>query len=705
VPKKGWITCSIVTIVFLCVGVFCLSMSLLGLVGAFSIFPTFSSSLPLLPGITHQPTPSLQIIRPSPEAVTPPISSPGTASPLATQGETAIPKTDPVPVYVVTDTIRTLKDTVIPINDPIEIAHRLLGLDNLSRSLAPVTSFLSVGAEQSFWVGNDNVSNTQVKATLQYVTEHAYFWIENGVRYRTQDLRQLAEAFENQIYPTDRAFFGSEWTPGVDGDQHIYILYASGLGEDNAGYFSSGDEYPRQINQFSNAHEIFLVNADNSPLSDSYTYGVLAHEFQHMIHWYQDRNEASWINEGFSELAVLLNGYYYGGFDALYTSQPDIQLNDWPDESKEDITPHYGASFLFISYFLDRFGEKATKALIANQDNDMNSVDSTLKQIGARDAVSGKPITADTLFLDWAVTNYLIDKQVADGRYTYRDYLGAPRAGATETVRSCLIENITRDVHQYGVDYIQFTCPGSYTMHFEGSIQTDLLPEDPHSGKYAFWSNKSDESDTTLTKSFDLSQTSGPITFSYWTWYDIEQGWDYVYLEASTDGENWQILNTPSGTSANPQGNNYGWGYTGNSGKGKTPIWIEETVDLSQYAGQNLALRFEYITDSNVTGEGFLLDDLSIPEIGYSTDFETGKNGWQAEGWARIENILPQNYVLALISVGKQTTVQDITLNPNISADIPFTIGDGVDNVVLVVSGVTRYTRQLAPYRYSVTTP
>ena len=44
-----------------------------------------------------------------------------------------------------------------------------------------------------------------------------------------RDLSDLADSFENQIYPTDRAFFGSEWTPGVDGDPHIYILYARGL--------------------------------------------------------------------------------------------------------------------------------------------------------------------------------------------------------------------------------------------------------------------------------------------------------------------------------------------------------------------------------------------------------------------------------------------------------------------------------------------
>jgi hypothetical protein len=424
-----------------------------------------------------------------------------------------------------------------------------------------------------------------------------------------------------------------------------------------------------------------------------------------MIHWNQDRNESNWIGEGFSELAVLLNNFYSGGFDALYTSNPDLQLNNWPDDSQEDSTPHYGASFLFLTYFLDRFGETAAKDLVANQDNDLNSVDSTLLHINANDPLTGKTITADDFFLDWVVTNYLMDRHVADGRYSYTSYRGAPRTEPTESFNTCPIANTTRDVHQYGVDYIRFTCPGSYTLHFEGSIQTPLLPQDPHSGNYAFWANKSDESDTTLTRAFDLTAASGPLSLSYWTWYDLENGWDYVYLEASTDGVNWQILNTPSGTSADPQGNSYGWGYTGFSGGGPSPVWIQETVDLSRFAEQNVTLRFEYITDANVTGEGFLLDDISISAIGYNTDFETDNAGWQAEGWARIQNVLPQYYGLALISVGVSTSVQTITLNPDITADIPLTIGNGVDDVVLVVSGTTRFTRQVAPYRFSVSQP
>jgi immune inhibitor A len=702
--KNGWIACIIVVMVLLCACFFCLAVSLIGVATYAHLSPTLSLNLPILPEKVGSPTPSPVVIRPTPQGLkSTPTSPSGLASPQI-EFATSAPESTSSPALVLTDTIHTLENAFIPINDPIDLAHRLLGFQDLSPTVAPPTSYFTVGAQQSFWVGNDNVKNFRVNATMQYVTDHAYFWIEDGVNYRSRDLSALANAFENHIYPTDRAFFGSEWTPGVDGDPHIYILYVRGLGQNIAGYFSSADEYPPSINRFSNGHEMFLINADNSPLDDEYTFGVLAHEFQHMIHWYQDRKESGWVSEGFSELAALLNNYYSGGFDALYTSNTDIQLNDWPDDSKADTTPHYGASFLFFTYFLDRFGESATKALVANQDNDLTSVDSTLRQINARDPLTGKPITADSFFLDWAVTNYLMDGHVGDGRYSYTSYQGTPPAGATENVNSCPIGNLTRHVHQYGVDYIRFNCKGSYTLHFKGS-HTYLLPQDPHSGRFAFWANKNDESDTTLTRTFNLTTYSGPISLSYWTWYDIENGWDYVYLEASTDGVNWQTLRTPSGTSDNPEGSNYGWGYTGSSGAGTFPIWIKETVDLTKFAGTNLTLRFEYVTDSNVTGEGFLLDDVSIPEIGYFTDFESDSAGWQAAGWARIQNVLPQSYGLALISVGNTTTVQDITLNPDITADIPFTIGDGVNNVVLVVSGTTRYTRQLATYRFSVSKP
>jgi hypothetical protein len=303
--------------------------------------------------------------------------------------------------------------------------------------------------------------------------------------------------------------------------------------------------------------------------------------------------------------------------------------------------------------------------------------------------------------LDWVDANYLNDPAVGDGRYAYHDYSNAPKTQDTETVKSCPTGDNTRQVHQYAADYIGILCQGDYTLHFEGSTQVGVITETAHSGSYAFWSNKGDSSDMTLTRPFDFTNVSGPLSFTYWTWYDLEKGWDYAYLEYSLDGKQWKIINTPSGTADDPVGNSYGWGYTGKSGGG--PQWIQENVDISQLAGKKVQLRFEYITDAAINGEGFLLDDVSIPEINYATDFEKDDGGWQGDGYVRIENVLPQTFGLTLITLGRTTTVQRISVSSAITADIPIHIGGDVREVVLVVSGLTRFTRQEATYRFIIT--
>ena len=204
----------------------------------------------------------------------------------------------------------------------------------------------------------------------------------------------------------------------------------------------------------------------------------------------------------------------------------------------------------------------------------------------------------------------------------------------------------------------------------------------------------------TLTRNFDFSEHSGPLTLSFWTWYDLEEDYDYLYLEASVDGEHWQILTTPSGTPEDPSGNSFGWGYNGLSGG--DGLWIEETVDLSQFSGQEVQLRFEYVTDAAVNGEGLLLDDISIPEVDYFTDFEEDSGGWQAAGFARIRNTLPQKYRLALIRKGDTTTVEYISVGADNLVEIPLDISGDVDEVILVVTGTTRYTRQKAAYRFEI---
>lgn len=633
-----------------------------------------------------QPTP--QVVRPAETQ-----ASPGPAPTL--------------PAYTINpdaaaETLLTLSQAQIPINDRADLALRLEGKRDIPATLEPPAAPFEVGARKSFWLSNsDNNENFQVQAVLRYATPHAYFWIQDGVDFNQRELRDLAETFEERIYPTNREFFGTEWTPGVDGDVHLYILYASGIGSGVAGYFSSNDSYHPQLEEFSNGHEMFVFNADTVALDESFTYGVLAHEFQHMIHWYRDRNEDLWLNEGMADLAMFLNGYDIGGHDYLYVSDPDLQLNDWPNDQNLT-TPHYGASFLFTNYFLSRFGDAATQALVNQDANGLESIDLVLAQLGIQDPLTGQAITADDVFADWVITSYLQDPQVGDGRFIYTDYPDAPAPEATEELRSCDSRVNTRQVSQYGVDYIRLRCRGDVTLHFEGSVQVGVLATNARSGDYAFWSNKGEESDMTLTRSFDFSQHSGPLTLTYWTWYDLETDFDYAYLLASTDGQTWEMLQPPSGTASDPTGANYGWGYNSVSGASSSgaPAWIEERVDLSRFAGQQVQLRFEYITDAAVNGEGLLVDDVAIPEIGYFSDFEQDDGGWESAGFVRIQNLLPQTYRLSLILKDGSTQVEYVPLSSDNSAQVKLDFSGDLDEAILIISGTTRYTRQPAPYRF-----
>jgi hypothetical protein len=594
---------------------------------------------------------------------------------------------------VSSDTLETLNLTLVPENDPYDLACRLKGVCDVPRTV-PGTTY-KVGDTEQFWItNNDTAKHRQITARLVYITPHSYFWAEEGARYNESDVKRLMDTFEEKIYPTDREFFGNENNPGIDGDPRIFVIYASGLGSGVAGYFNSSDSFHPLVKEYSNAHETYMLSTTQD-LADEFTYGVLAHEFVHMIQFASDRNDATWMTEGFADVGMFLNGYSVGGHDWAYTLDPDLQLNTWGD-SMEDNGPHYGQSFLYLAYFLDRFGEEATKALNTNPENDLSGVDDTLADLGIADPLTGEIVTADDVFMDWAAALYLNDERVGDGRYTYYNYPDVPRTSDTDTITTCPQPPREFKVSQYGIDYINISCAGDYTLRFSGSTGIRLLPTEVHSEKYAFWSNKGDESDMTLTREFDLTGVSGPVAISYWTWYDIEEDWDYFYVEASTDGQRWEILKTPSGTDYNPSGNSYGWGYTGASGG-----WIEETVDLSKFAGKNILIRFEYVTDAAVNGEGLLLDDVRVEAIGYRSDFETDDGGWLAEGFARVENVLPQTYRLSLILRGETTTVTEIKLDPDQSVEFPLSLRAG-DEAILIVTGTTRFTTLPASYRIEV---
>lgn len=628
----------------------------------------------------------------------------GWLEPFATE-ET--PPVEPTPSIVrdeppdaAQETLRLLEATEVPVRDLHELAVRLKGLPpDTPRAINPDGSpDYPIGTCRIFHASNvDTDEQFDLTACLRYKTDHVYMWVEKGVSVDEDALRAAAELFERKTYPTNRAFFGSEWTPGVDNDPHLSILHARNLGSSVAGYYSSADEFVSAVREDSNEMEMFYINIENVRVNSEFYNGVLAHEFQHMIHWYNDRNEETWLNEGFSELASFLNGHDAGGSEYMFAQRPDTQLNSWP-EGPGTAGPNYGAGYLFTTYFLDRFGPEATKELVAHDENGFAAVDAVLSDLG-----SG--LTHVDLFADWVIANLVDDPSIDEGQYGYREI--DPPSPTLNARFGPSDYPLSREatVYQYATDYIELESNSPLLFSFTGSTLVGLINTRAHSGQYLWWSNRGDDSDMTLTRAFDLSGVD-TATLRFWCWYDIEEDWDYAYVEVSTDGgQTWEILTTPSGTPSNPNGNSFGWAYTGRSGDGDEPEWIEEQVDLSPYAGREILLRFEYVTDDAVNRPGFALDDLSIPEIGYSSDFEADDGGWSARGFIRHANVLPQQWLVQLVLFGAQTTVQRLPLEADQTGQWEIPLGDGTRRAVIAISAFAPVTTEPASYSYTVQLP
>ena len=592
--------------------------------------------------------------------------------------------------------IRNLENTTVNEFDISDDETKFFGISDVPEYYLDPDAPYDVGDSQNFWIINtDTNENFEADFILRYETQNVYFWVEEGEYYDEDELAELTETFENEIYKNVSDFFGREIFPGIDQDPHIFIIFTSGLGANVGGLFSSIDSiHPFAIAK-SNGHETFYINSDNQDLGDEYTYGILAHEYQHMIQWNHDRNETSWLNEGFSELAVLLNGYDPGLFDYLFLLNPDMQLNTWPDD--ETNAAHYGASLLFVAYFYDHLGEEATKALAVHPDNGLESIDNLMIEMDFLDEDTGEIITADDIVLDWAVTNYLLDSDVGDGRYDYQLYRPNSSASFTLEIEDCALLDETQMVNQYGADYIKIRCEQDQTIIFTGNELVDLLPQKAYSGDYAFWSNQGDESLMSLVRKFDFTEHTGDINFTFKIWYDIEEDYDYLYLVSSIDGENWETVETPIGTDENSVGNNKGWGYNGLSSGEKE--WIKEIVDLSEFAGEEVYLGFVYLTDAGVTGEGALIDDVYIPEIDYFEDFEGKAEGWEADGFVLVSQQIPQTYELALIRFGSETSVENLELSEDNKVEFEVSANE---RVVVVIVGTTRFTHQPAVYNLGI---
>ena len=70
--------------------------------------------------------------------------------------------------------------------------------------------------------------------------------------------------------------------------------------------------------------------------------------------------------------------------------------------------------------------------------------------------------------------------------------------------------------------------------------------------------------------------------------------------------------------------------------------------DLTPYAGREVLVRFEYVTDDAVNARGLCLDDFAIDEIGWADDAESD-GGWEADGFARVNNLVPEEFLVQIV--------------------------------------------------------
>ncbi len=629
-------------------------------------------TIAILPTATPIP-PTVERETAPPTTDPPPAAAPTVAPTLAI----AVPEDVtqlPIPARAFAD-LEALYETDYPAQDYFETAVRL-GRQRLdARTVA--SQVYNLNDTQTF-----QTDAGEITAVLMAATDHLYFWVDDRLDYPQPALAAAAERLEKQYYPRLLSLFGQEWQPGVDNDPHFSILHLSGDGSaSELGFFSSADEYPRQIYSESNQQEVvYLIMGPLEQGEDLY-YGTMVHEVQHLIQWYMDPNETTWLSEGLSQLAEI-----YMGLDTAdtydYLQQPDIQLNRWNyDENVVDA--HYAGTYLYLVYLWEQLGEDAIRELARHPANGM---------AGVRAILGGyAPDRSLTQFTaDWAAANYL-DDPAAGPKYYYRN-LDFGRLNLEERLRDPDLDE-TKELAQFGVHYIDLDYRGDSVVTFAGDTVQNLIDAPPRSGQQMWFAPPLDESSLQLTAVFDLTNLDR-ATLKFSTWFDLEDDYDFAYLSISTDnGATWELL-TPDTASAGE----FGPGFNGRSDRfaNSQGGWLKESISLNSYVGRTAIIRFEVLTDSAVTGKGFALDDISIPELGYRSDVEAVADGWQADGFVQTGWQIPQQWAVQLIEENPNPTITSLPLNELNQGQWSLTVGKG--GIVLVITPLTPFTADPATY-------
>jgi hypothetical protein len=572
-----------------------------------------------------------------------------------------------------------LFEATYPYQDYFETAVRLGGSKLDSRTVVATPHVLN--DKRTF-----RTDDSLIRATLVAVTENVYFWAEEGLDVDRAALAVAADRLQNAYYPRIVDLFGQEWRPGVDNDPHFSVLHLVGsTSSDELGYFTKVDEFPQALYSESNEQEIIYLNMAQLELDSDFYYGTLLHELQHLIQWYVDPNETTWLNEGLSQLAELHAGYETADPYEFHL-RPEIRLNRW-DFDDATIDAHYGAAYLFSVYLWEQLGEPAVQELSRHPANGLASVRSVLQ--GFRPDGSLEQFVAD-----WVAANFL-DDPAAGPRFYYRN-LDVDRPSYEMRVDDLPLDTV-KTLNQFGTHYINLDLRGKISISFAGDTIAELINVAPPNGEKVWFVPGVDDADAQLTAEFDLTGLD-QATLKFSSWYELEEDYDFAYVAISSDnGDTWELLTPDHGTAGE-----FGPAFNGHSIEERDTDdgWVKESISLDDYVGRPVQLRFEVLTDYETdhlgTGRGFAVDDISIPELGYETDVEEGTGGWLASGFVQTGWQLPQQWAILFIEGGPQPRVTQLPLNQLNQGQWTIEVGKG--GGALAIVPLTPFIDDMATY-------
>ncbi len=378
---------------------------------------------------------------------------------------------------------------------------------------------------------------------------------------RTEDLltedqlKGLLVSFDDTIWETMTPTFG-EANPRGDEGSKVWILihnirdeayYSPAETAYVAGYFSSSEDSLANKNMM-HIDTYDWANRTGANAQRPFLYeGVFAHEYEHLLHFDQDPDEESWVDEGMADLAAFLCGYGEDNSHVVYylVYHPFTALTFFGGGLES-----YGASYLFQLYLWEKYGGTPfTEALFENPANGIEGVQSTLTARGI-----GKSF--DAIFDNWTVANYVDDPAPGAGNLYGYDKLNIGTADTWGYSIEYALQRYWYPTHRlkpplsfisssflgapqpYTAQYYSFNNQKSIKATLTGVKQAGTAA---HSGEKQWVSGQG----TWAWKSFsqDFAIPEGGASLGFWTFYDIEEDWDYGYVEVYDQTANkWTTL-------------------------------------------------------------------------------------------------------------------------------------------------------------------